>query len=271
MIQLIKAILPLCFVLCGMGLSLKSSAQNLSTARERVHLFAVGTTHLYDSYLSPLDYEGLHVGYTHMRMRQNETMKREQWFDLVLNKTENETKHTSFYDIELQYAQNWHYLLQPQGQKGDWRFSIGPEWAMHFGGTYSTRNGNNPAQARLALNVAFSALAEKTLRWKNKTFRWRSQIDIPILGLMFAPDYGQSYYEIFELNNYDNNLRITTPFNAPSWRLLSTISFPVNKTALLSVGYKADIRQSAVNHLKRHAWHHALVVGWTQNIQILGQ
>ena len=85
---------------------------------------------------------------------------------------------------------------------------------------------------------------------------------------MFTPNYGQSYYEIFSLGHTDRNVVPTTPFSAPSLRFLSTVSIPLRR-ACITLGYKADIRQSSVNRLERHAWNHTFVIGYSRLVQFL--
>ena len=96
----------------------------------------------------------------------------------------------------------------------------------------------------------------------------RLQTDIPLLGVAFGPDYGQSYYEIFSLGHYDHNVCFTHPLNAPSAHVLFTLQVPMGRRAVLSVGYDGDIRQSHVNHLKRHHWSHRFVIGYVRRISI---
>ena len=101
-----------------------------------------------------------------------------------------------------------------------------------------------------------------------KWFTARLQLDAPVVGAMFTPNYGQSYYEIFSLGHYDRNVRFTYPGNAPTLRGLLTLDVPV-ATAVVRLGYLADIRQSDVNHLKRHAWSHAFLVGCVKHFSII--
>ena len=92
--------------------------------------------------------------------------------------------------------------------------------------------------------------------------------DVPLVGAMFTPAYGQSYYEIFTLGHYDRNVRATHPFNAPSARLLAALRIPV-AGATLSLGYLGDVRQADVAHLKRHLWNHQFMIGYERTLRLL--
>ena len=95
----------------------------------------------------------------------------------------------------------------------------------------------------------------------------RYQLDLPLVGLKFSPNYGQSYYEIFELGHYDHNICLTHPFNAFSSRHLITLDIPFRHTTL-RVGYLCDIRQSHVNELKYHSYSHAFLLGVVRHLTI---
>ena len=95
----------------------------------------------------------------------------------------------------------------------------------------------------------------------------RYEVSIPLVGLMFSPNYGQSYYEIFTKGNYDHNLVPTWVGNAPSLRQMLTLDYRIGRTAV-RIGYLGDYRQASVNHLKSHYYSHGLVVGIVRKFSI---
>lgn len=236
---------------------------------ERTYLLGVGHNHVFDSYLSPLDYQGLTLSLTRIGER---TLRRAQgrWsqmtlFDLNASHLKNPVRNATTWDGELQFNYGQHYHLLPHSS---WDVALGALAAAHLGGTYNMRNGNNPGQVRMAIDLSFSAIVKRQFALWGRQWNWRTQCDVPLVGAFFTPHYGQSYYEIFNLRHTNANILVSHPFNAPSLRFITTLSLPLGRSSL-TFGYKADVRQSEAHHLKRHAWNHTFVIGYSRTLQFL--
>lgn len=137
-----------------------------------------------------------------------------------------------------------------------------------IGFLYNTRNGNNPGQIRLGINILPHADAGYDFEAFGKRFTVDYKIQIPLAGLMFTPHYGQSYYEIFTRGNYDHNIVVTTPFNAPSMQHSLQMRLHL-KHMSITLGYLGDYQQAKVNNLKYHNYSHLVVVGLTRRFHIV--
>ena len=136
-----------------------------------------------------------------------------------------------------------------------------------LGFLYNTSNANNPAQAYGQLNIAPNIAADYRFHLWNKPFCLRYELQIPLIGLAFSPNYGQSYYEIFTKGNYDHNLVFTTPINAPSLRQMVTIDFTLHHTTF-RLGYLGDYQQAKMNGLRQHTWSNLFVLGIVRTFSI---
>ena len=232
-------------------------------------MVGAGRTNRLDTYLSPLEYTG-----PELRVMR-ETMRPTRWLDGRLSTqtlvvggaayTHSPTDNGKAWCGQIDASFGYHYNWTPLPGL---RLLAGAHLAGGIGFQYNTRNGNNPAQARVDIALEASVAAIYRFKLKEKWFSARLQLDAPVVGAMFTPNYGQSYYELFSLGHYDHNVRFTYPGNAPTMRGLLTLDIPV-ATAVLRMGYLVDIRQSNVNYLKRHAWTHAFMIGCVKHFSII--
>ena len=130
-----------------------------------------------------------------------------------------------------------------------------------LGGTYNNRNSNNnPAQGYLsaAIGAHLAARYDLTVFGKRVTLGYEARY--PLVGMMFSPNYGQSYYEIFNLGNYDHNIVVTSPATFQLRQQL-TADVMLKGNTSLRLGYLCDIRQATPNNLKQHHYYNAVTIG----------
>ena len=93
----------------------------------------------------------------------------------------------------------------------------------------------------------------------------RYQVNVPMIGLMFSPHYGQSYYEIFSLGNSSGVIQFTSLHNQPSLRQMLSVDLPIGYTKM-RFSYLADLQQSNVNGIKTHTYSHVFMVGFVKDL-----
>ena len=106
------------------------------------------------------------------------------------------------------------------------------------------------------------------LRIKNYPISLRYQVNLPFAGIMFSPNYGQSYYEIFTLGNWNGVINFTSLHNQPSLRQMLTVDFPVGR-AKMCLAYLWDAQQSKVNDIKTHTYSHVFMVGFVKELFLI--
>ena len=117
--------------------------------------------------------------------------------------------------------------------------------------------------------MAASGMAIYHFQLFRKELTARLQLDLPLAGAMFAPEFGQSYYEIFGLGHADGVVAFTHPFNSPSWRQMLSLDIPLrwrHHSSTLRIAYTGDIYQSDINGIRCHIFRHALSLGFVKTI-----
>ena len=231
-------------------------------------MIGAGHNNTFETYLSPLEYEGPEVRFAYETMRMTRLMdgnvSAQNLFQLHASYTENisQTNHTYGGLVNWNYA--LHYQFRPA--KG-LKILFGPMLDLNAGVVYNRRNSNNPAQAKAYGGLGASGMLIYRFRIKNYPLTVRWQANLPLLGVMFSPEFGESYYEIFSLGNGGRNVVFTSLHNNPSLRQLLTLDFPVGNT-VMRVGYVCDLQQAKVNNLKSHTYSHDFMIGVVRNLYL---
>ena len=227
---------------------------------QNVQMLAVGSVNLLDTYLSQEKYSGTEVRYISQRLRR--WHKHPSWrtaltstgsFQYASPRADNSNYMGALYTCAFAMRHEWTF-----GER--WSAEAGAQAEVAGGFLYSTRNSNNPAQARLYLNRGPTAAVTGAFRLLRRTLQIRYEAYAPLVGLLFSPNYGQSYYEIFTRGNYDHNVAAASVFSAPTLRHQLTIDYPLRRFSI-RVGYQGDFEQAEVNNLKYHTYSHLLLMG----------
>jgi len=257
-------------LVCG---SLHARQSRVRLKASRSFMLGVGATRQLDTYLSPIVYSGPGVSLS-------------EEYRKVLNWNDNRGTFRSFVQANvspgkawagsvdcwggsLRYDATWQYhILAPE--MGGLTLKAGGGVSALGGGSYNLHGGNNPAQGYAQMQLLGSVTARYQLPFRKKVQKYNLILwyyaDLPLLGGMFSPAYGQSYYEIFERGNYDHNIVLTHPFRDFSLRQQLWIDFcPNTKSPYhLRLGFQSDIRQAQPNHLKQQNISNSMLIGITK-------
>jgi hypothetical protein len=145
----------------------------------------------------------------------------------------------------------------------------GAQIQIEGGALYIPNNGNNPVSVKLRTALAATGMAIYHFPVKGKDWVARYQLDIPLVGAMFAPEFGQSYYEIFNEKHTDGTVAISSPMNCPSWKHTLSLDIPIRykrHSTTLRLSYVADFYQSEINDIRCHIYRHAFTFGFVKTI-----
>lgn len=256
----------------GTFLSVGAQEDSLRATRYvmRSTLFGVGHSNIFETYLSPLEYTGTEVRFLHESMRMTRLLGGKVSGQSLIQVNASYNKNISQTAEMYAGLVNWSYALHYQFRMNDDKLKIlvGPMLALNGGVVYNRRNSNNPAQAKAYGGLGASGMLIYKFRIARYPLTVRYQANLPLLGVMFSPEYGESYYEIFSLGNGGRNVVFTSLHNNPSLRQMVTLDFPI-RNVTMRVGYVCDIQQSKVNNLKSHAYSHDFMIGFVRNLYLL--
>lgn len=235
----------------------------------RATLYGIGHINLLDTYLSPMEYTGPEFRILRENMRMTSFLEnkvsRQSLFQANVSMTENKSGTGSEFSFLANWSLNYHYQFRIHENL---KLMAGPQLDLNGGMIYNFRNSNNPVNVKAYANVGVSGMAIYRFHIKEYPFILRYQLNLPLVGIMFSPEYGQPYYEMSLSHDWGKNLCFTSLHNHPSLRQLLTIDFPIKSTNL-RIGYIHDVQQAKVNHLKSHSWSHALMLGFVKNLYLL--
>ena len=234
----------------------------------RSFMLGIGRTRQLDTYLSPMDYSGLQVSFMTQCERMTRLFDRHVSFQSTLfgafSSTNNHAGTAKYLGGRLAYDAGWHYNYSPlSGLNLKGGALIGAD----IGFLYNNRNGNNPAQGRFSLDLSLSAGADYSCTIRKLPLRFGYQADLPVLGMMFTPEFGESYYEISQ-RGVGHNIICAYPGNSLSLRQLLTLDFRMRRLTL-RLGYLCDIRQSNARGLKYHEISHSFMLGFVRHFSEL--
>lgn len=220
-----KATLLICFTLfLGYAFAQDTLKYKLINVSERL---AFSNIKLIDSYLSPLTYVGNTINYLHTETKfltkQNDKISQTDRIEGSVGVLEN-SSNTS-YITYAGFKYNWgvHYHFK---EINGFRFFAGANIGGQYAMKLNTRNINNPYNMDLATDLNLSGLAKYNLQLPKFNLTITYQLEFPVMGCMFVPEMGASYYEIADLGVLSNAFHFTSLHNRFGYQSVLNFEIP---------------------------------------------
>ena len=248
----------------GVGISQETDNKPLRPIINSTMLELGRTGRLYDSYLSMIGYAGFNVGLSNERLQmarwgKNKVLS-QQMVSLNYASTRNEAQNGKMIMGMLHYAYGMLYTARVP--VSGLIIYGGGQAEARAGFIYNLRNSNNPATAKVDLNLSLSGIAAYTFRIKKYPITIRYQMILPFAGMFFGPAFGQSYYEMFEVGNLEGTIHFGSFHNQFHMNNLVTVDLPLGRGAL-RLGYRNTIYSTLQSHIDTQIYTNSFVVGVT--------
>ncbi|WP_243348937.1 DUF3316 domain-containing protein [Parabacteroides sp. FAFU027] len=230
----------------------------------RTLLFGLGQSSVIETYLSPYKYTGINYRLDFSLDKDSKDGLVTWQHDINLdyahasNYSDRGLYHTAFLDYTFSYLRK-----VVSTDKFHAKIGLAPDFLL--GVVYNNRNDNNPAEAKVNLNLDFAGRLDYRFRWKQTPILLSYDLRMPVLGAGFSPDYGQSYYEIFELGNRSNIVHLLSLHNQWTFNNKLTMELPVGKYSL-KFGYLFNLYQTRISNIETSVMNHNLLIGISGDI-----
>ena len=213
-----------------------SNTNAVKKLTQSISMIGYSSIFQHDGYLSPLNYEGFNVHYQNEwwlpYFVNMERMTQLIKFKLNGGRSINEAYSNVMYHATADLAWGAHYHYSLLLSRLD--YLIGGTCSLNVAGKMVGRNVNNPGSVDCSMNLNFSTGLQYNFRLFKQQFRVRYMMQTPLLGCMFVPELGASYYEMFDLfhlknafhfssihnmNAINENLFLDMRFKRSSWRI----------------------------------------------------
>ncbi len=232
------------------------------TVRPVTSAFAIeaGSSHLADTYLTPLRYRGTRFAFDYRR-RQAMAFDPEHWEMSLggavgINRDENPAKNATMWglDFNLSWSMTHRWHVAPQVNVG-----VGGMTKIDAGVLYLARNGNNPCSAKGAWQLGAEAFASWRLSLGRLPLTLTYDVRMPLTGVFFTPDYGQLYYELWlgERDGLVSGMWLGNYFALDN-RVLADLHFGATT---LRLGYHLDITSTKARGIVSRDVSHTAIVG----------
>lgn len=256
-------LIGLLLILFSGRLSAQTKDGELLLTTNHTHI-GLSTTILRDDYISDLTYQGMGLQLENTGRRLL-NLNHPEWslislLDARIGITENspQTSYISYSGARLGIGTQKRLF-----QKYGFTVLFGGLWDAGFNYRSSNHEINNFANADLSTNLNLAMSCWYVLKGGPHPVRLSLDVSTPILGGMFKPQRGASFYEILVLENFDNVFHFTSLHNVNALQTHFLVQIPM-KRLRLELGMHYDITKVALSNafFKQETWNMQAGIGY---------
>jgi len=258
-----KLLLFALLVLCDFSLFAQTGDDQKYLMTTKTNTYGLSSLSLVDPYLSPLTYAGNGIQFEHESRRcwseKDTRLSVQNKLDLEVGYLLNPAQNSSMTYMAVNYSKGMHYQFNPGN---GWMFMTGASWDIGLGYKNVARNINNPGNVDLATNFNLSGIAMYDLPLNRRTLRLQLSVETPLIGWMYVPLAGASYYEMFSLGNLSGISHFSSVFNRRGINPRFTVDVPL-KNSVWRVGLGYQKLQYTANNMVFDRTETSLILGTT--------
>ncbi|MDP4238823.1 MAG: DUF3316 domain-containing protein [Bacteroidota bacterium] len=257
-------IILLCWILLSCSIL---SAQNIEDQpyllTSKTNTIGLSKLSLIDPYLSPLTYQGNGIEFEHESRRflsvTNTNVSMQSRLDLEVGYLLNPAQTASMTYLEIKPGWGMQYHFRPM--KG-LVLLAGGNCDLDFGYKEVIRNINNPGNVDLAINLNLSGAAMYDIPLRKRTLRLQLELETPVIGWMYVPLAGASYYEMFDVGNLSNISHVSSIINRRGIDPKISLDIPF-KRSVWQVGFRYRTLKYSANNMVFERNEISLLIGTT--------
>ncbi len=252
--SIIRVITIFCFFIFSVGVRGEERPVTGSYA------FEIGGTETVSTYLSPLKFTGKIFGASgrwgkalpYNAEKAVMEFNASLYFSDMLNRSHTASMNgiSASFDWGMSWRKNIYTNLQ---------LSLGGKIGVEGGALYLGRNSNNPVTAIADLSIYPTAGISYHFRCGKLPILVTDRLTLPLAGLFFSPEYGETYYEIY-LGNHSGLIH-------PGWwgsdcRISNSLSaiLDFGRTSM-EIGYRFSFSNQYSSHLTTRRISHLFSIG----------
>ncbi|PIF02453.1 MAG: hypothetical protein CR965_00850 [Paludibacter sp.] len=225
----------------------KNSPEEISFVTS-IPKISIGKIEVKDPYLSPFTYKGWHLKTEKQNSRFIGRWRKYTFFNsysfaggTALHPTKN--NRMLYFDTKITFGGNYHSI-----PFHNFHIAFGTGAEISLGGKYLARNINNPFSLDLYTGLNGTMNFDYSFRFWIMNCRINYGLQTPLLGAMFVPQQGTTYYEIFSLKNTDNTIHFTSLHNRQAINHFFDFDIRLKKITI-RLGINQDYRIYRANNM----------------------